>query len=472
MVIETGKGGPQAPIGWPGPGEMLCGALSESTDPMLLLHRLVTEVLVLIDRADGSAVEVAGEESMLYVCTAGTLQPHVRTVIPLRNSLSGLAAATGQTLRCDDAGVDDRVDRAACERVGAVSMLCVPLIRMSSCVGVLKVTSTRRNAFTDADVAVLETVAPFIATVVGAAWDISDLVEGLLVVEPDLDQTGSGPGLAVAQFLANVLHPGLLDQLEVREQIGSVLRSGRVRTVCQPIIDLTDGSLVAAEALARIEAPGGVAQAPDRWFAQAHAVGLGIELELAALRTALDLLPQLPLGIELSVNLGPAALATQAASDLIEHTGPERVVIELTEHAPVEDYPGLRQALHRLRQRGAKLAIDDTGAGISSLAHILQLAPDYIKLDRQLTAGIDHDPVRRALAQALVSFAAESGAQVIAEGIEDDAALDALEQLGIRYGQGFHIGRPEPVAALHDRLARIGVRQTGNEGPTRPPRLS
>ncbi|HET9731970.1 MAG TPA: EAL domain-containing protein [Acidimicrobiales bacterium] len=433
--------------------DTLAGALSESTDPMLLLRRLVGEVLVLIGHAQGSAVEVAGEDSMVYVCTAGTLLPFEDTAVALGHSLSGLAVTTGHVLKSDDTERDDRVDRLACRRVGARSIVCLPLIRAGTCVGVLKVTSGRPNAFSHDDVAILDTLAPFLATVVAAAWDISDLVNGLLTVETPGDHVDLAPHRAARQFLANVLQPGMVDEVALRGRIRTALETEPLRTVCQPVIDLTDGRMVAAEALTRFDPPEGTGRTPEQWFADAHAVGLGVELETAALRKALELLPEIPGSVSLAVNIGPAALASGEALELIEQAGSDRIVIELTEHAPVEDYPGLRQALTRLRRGGARLAIDDTGAGVSSLAHILRLEPDYIKLDRQLTVDIEADPVRRALAKALVSFASESGAQVVAEGIENGAALQTLKDLGISYGQGFHLGRPEPVGELQRRAA-------------------
>jgi EAL domain-containing protein (putative c-di-GMP-specific phosphodiesterase class I) len=149
-----------------------------------------------------------------------------------------------------------------------------------------------------------------------------------------------------------------------------------------------------------------------------------------------------------------------------------KLVIELTEHVRVDDYPHLAESLWTLRERGVRLAIDDTGAGFASLMHILKLAPDYIKLDRQLTTGIDSDPVLRALASSLVHFAAETDAVLIAEGVETGAELAALRELGIRYAQGFHLSRPVAItglAAAHRRgaehvlrRARGGSRETAS----------
>jgi EAL domain-containing protein (putative c-di-GMP-specific phosphodiesterase class I) len=125
-----------------------------------------------------------------------------------------------------------------------------------------------------------------------------------------------------------------------------------------------------------------------------------------------------------------------------------RVILELTEHTLVDDYPRLIASLRGLRRNGIRIAIDDTGSGYSSLAHILKLAPDFIKLDRELVSGIDVDPVRRALASTLVTFAAETGAQIIAEGVETEDELDVLRRLGVRFGQGYHLGHPSTLDVL------------------------
>ena len=128
--------------------------------------------------------------------------------------------------------------------------------------------------------------------------------------------------------------------------------------------------------------------------------------------------------------------------------------MELTEQVRVDDYPLLSHTLEQLRSLGVRLAIDDTGAGFASLAHILKLAPDLIKLDRELTSGIDQDPVRSALGAALVSFASSTGAEIIAEGIETAGELNVLRKLGIRYGQGFLLCRPTTIDSIPSRLSR------------------
>jgi EAL domain-containing protein (putative c-di-GMP-specific phosphodiesterase class I) len=188
---------------------------------------------------------------------------------------------------------------------------------------------------------------------------------------------------------------------------------------------------------------------PDIWFAEAATTGLGIELEMVAVLRALDCLSSLPAGMALTINAGPDTILSTELFDALARGGfGRRVIIELTEHSIVDDYPGLMTAIIRLRRQGVRLAVDDTGAGFASLAHILKLAPDFIKLDRELVDGIDLDPVRRALATALVAFAAQTGAEILAEGVETEEELEAVRALGIRYAQGFLIGRPAPVGSI------------------------
>jgi EAL domain-containing protein (putative c-di-GMP-specific phosphodiesterase class I)/DNA-binding NarL/FixJ family response regulator len=229
-------------------------------------------------------------------------------------------------------------------------------------------------------------------------------------------------------------------------RIRDVLDNGRLSMVFQPIVDLEKDVVVGFEALARFPS------APDRptetWFTEAAAVGLRLELELAAVEAALAILPEAPAEPYLSVNAMPETLASNGFADLLEAAPAHRLVVEITEHAPVRDYEALNRAMRRMRGRGIRLAVDDAGSGFSSLRHILHLAPDIIKIDNALTRNVYKDPARRALAAGLISFAAELGATIVAEGIQSRHELDALRDLGVRYGQGFYLGHPGPIAEV------------------------
>ena len=169
-----------------------------------------------------------------------------------------------------------------------------------------------------------------------------------------------------------------------------------------------------------------------------------MELELLAIRSALAQIDNVPAGARLSLNASPATLCTPELVDVLASTPGERLAIEVTEHAPVEDYAALWAVLSSQRARGAQLMVDDAGARFSSFRHILDLNPDVIKVDLSLTRDIDTDPLRRALAASLLAFAHEIGATIVAEGIETQAELAALRALGVTHGQGYLLYRPGP----------------------------
>jgi PAS domain S-box-containing protein len=232
------------------------------------------------------------------------------------------------------------------------------------------------------------------------------------------------------------------EQSQRLQRVREVLASEDITPFYQPIVELSSGRVIAYEALSRF--PGDPAHTADRWFKDAWDLGLGIQLELLAVRVIARSLPQIPSDVGVTLNASPP---TMAASGFMSSLGAQarRVTVELTEHLQIEDYRDLRAALSPLQQAGGKTAIDDFGAGYASLAHIVKLDPDWIKLDITLTNEIADNPVAHALATALVSFAEGMGIGVIAEGIESEDELDALQEIGVRFGQGFHLGMPAPL---------------------------
>lgn len=222
--------------------------------------------------------------------------------------------------------------------------------------------------------------------------------------------------------------------------------------VFQPICDLHDGSVVGMEALSRFS--GLPEQGPDRWFADAGEVGLRAELELVAIRRALEQFAELPQSMYLAFNASPATLLSSTFHELIASSSADRIVIEITEQSPVEDYDVLNASLRRIRELGGRLSIDDAGAGFASLNHVLRLSPDFIKLDRTLTAGVEADHAQQALAAGLISFSDAVGATIIAECVECEEQVSVLSGLGVRYGQGYHLARPGP---LSEQLLVAGI---------------
>ena len=244
----------------------------------------------------------------------------------------------------------------------------------------------------------------------------------------------------------------VLIEPEVREQarrseaearLQPVLAAGGPDVVLQPIVDLATGRRVGTEALSRFPAGYG---APDVCFAEAHSVGQGHLLEGLALRRAAAHLERIDGYV--GMNVSPGTLMTPECQQLLSELPLPRVLLELSEQEAVEDYAALSAALAPLREAGLRLAIDDFGAGFSSLRHIVLTAPDVIKLDRSIVAGVSDDPVLSTLVGSLVDFAHSCSATLVAEGVETAADADRLLALGVDCGQGWHFGRPVPVEAL------------------------
>ena len=200
--------------------------------------------------------------------------------------------------------------------------------------------------------------------------------------------------------------------------------------------------MVAAEALSRFEDD---RVGPDVWFERAHGVGLGTALELAAVGRALQLLDQLPPGLALTVNVSPTVAVDAGLVALLSGVDTRRVVVELTEQLPLADGA---DPLAGLRRTGARIAVDDAGAGHAGLQRLLRARPDVIKLDRWVSHGVAADPAKEAMVRAIRDFATSVGAVLVAEGLEDEADLQAVRDLGVRWGQGWSLGRPQPPSAL------------------------
>lgn len=416
--------------------------LSGLEAPGQLVQRVADQALVLVPAAEGALVGLRHGRVLRYVRGSGRLAAHVGTTVRVASSLAGLAFKTGRVVRSDDMATDPRADAEVISRLGVSSSVFVPLRRAGESFGVLAVSSGEKGAFSGRDVALLRKLADFLGVAVGLSKDLATTWEKLAGPGGTL---GTDAGrLAAQRFVLEVMQPEQLPWMESRARILTVLDDpAALSMVFQPVIDVVEGRTIAVEALARFASE--PHRGPDHWFAEARAAGLGVELELAAVDKALAGLAQLPVDVAMTVNVGPEALASDRLASLVQMVGPERVVLELTEHALVGDYSVLWSSLEPLRRAGARLAVDDTGAGISSLAHILKLAPDFIKLDRDIVSGVDVDPVRRALASALMGFGAETGAKVVAEGAETLDELEALRRVGVRYVQGYCLGRPVPL---------------------------
>ncbi len=244
-----------------------------------------------------------------------------------------------------------------------------------------------------------------------------------------MQQQVAGEGSGVTQ----------LDVEPVERVIASTIADpSTLGIVAQPIVSLDDGNVVGYEALARFagEIP------TERLFEEASELGMGAELEAIALDRGLAILHYLPHGFVLHVNVSPTYLGMQDIHRILLAARLDRVVIELTEHIPVSETGQLRRQLATYRSLGARIALDDAGAGYGGLELMYELEPDMIKIDRFLISDIDRSDTKAAVVATLVASARAKGIKVVAEGIETASEFDAASRLGIDLGQGYWIARP------------------------------
>ncbi len=263
-------------------------------------------------------------------------------------------------------------------------------------------------------------------------------------VDPDLRQRD----LDVLRMFAEVVGTHLESLADrqraidtTRAHISRVLDEGDLRIALQPVVDLTTDEVCGYEALARFPSP--PAWGPERWFTEAERVGMGVALESAAVHAALRLLPRLPDRCHLAVNVSASALiASSSIATMFCNAAGPRLILELTEHQRVDQSDRLTERLAAVRDAGVRVAVDDAGSGYAGLEHILHLGPEVLKLDRVLVQGVAGHPGRQAMCEAMTRFTDRTGAALVAEGVESREDLDALRGLGVRFAQGYLLGRP------------------------------
>lgn len=285
-------------------------------------------------------------------------------------------------------------------------------------------------------------------------------VEGIL---QGIHDTARGLGTIAGDVASEVLYE-LAAQLQENEaesltsqarlrRVQRVLQDSSFHMVFQPILDLSDGRIAGVEGMVRIDAEPG--RGSDFWLAEAAAVGLRVDLEVAATKLAVAQRGNLPPSVFLCLSLSAPCLVQPGVQALVGAAG-EGLVLEVTRHAAFADHQALRVAVDTIRAGGGRIVLGDARSGLASLRRLTRLEADIIAIDASLIRVIHLDPKRRALAAAIVTFADEIGAVVLAKGIKNQAELICLQSLGARLGQGDYLGKPEEFEAL-DLTARVVV---------------
>jgi EAL domain-containing protein (putative c-di-GMP-specific phosphodiesterase class I) len=256
-----------------------------------------------------------------------------------------------------------------------------------------------------------------------------------------LSSVGEYTAVASALLGPQLMHGR--ERTELYAVVSETIERRAFSPVYQPIVELESRMTVGYEALTRFSDGVG----PLERFADAESAGLGLGLELATLRACIEGAAALPAGRWVSFNMSPATILSVADGGLPADLDGRPLVVEITERSAVDDYAALRSAFERMGD-ATSLAVDDAGAGFSSLRHILELSPRFVKLDMGLVRGVDTDAARQALIAGVVHFANETGCVLIAEGVETETERRALRRLGVSFGQGYLLGRPAPAEVL------------------------
>lgn len=266
------------------------------------------------------------------------------------------------------------------------------------------------------------------------------------------------------------IRPELEDEEAVlRDHLYDILARRQLSALFQPIVNMQNGDIIAYEGLIRGPSDSPL-HSPMNLFKVARASGLTVQVEHLCRQVILERFAELALPGKLFLNVSPDCLLQRDARhgetlEFIHHVGinPDRVIIELTENQPTYDYELMREAVRHYRDMGFQIAIDDLGEGFSSLRLWSELRPEYVKIDMHFIQGINNDPVKLQFVRSIQEIAEKSNTLVIAEGIETQAELLVIRDIGVANGQGYHLGRPHPQPArsasaeVVKALARTGV---------------
>ncbi|MEW6262115.1 MAG: bifunctional diguanylate cyclase/phosphodiesterase [Thermodesulfobacteriota bacterium] len=252
-----------------------------------------------------------------------------------------------------------------------------------------------------------------------------------------------------------------ITKLRLMEEFRQIIELPRLTSVYMPIVDLRSSRVLGWEALARGPVESRF-HLPSVLFDFAEEVGALFSLERVCREQALRGIGSLESDQKLFMNIHPHTVgdpnftAGETRRLLMEYgLEPRNVIFEITERHPIRDFTLFFRTLEHYRSQGYQVAIDDVGAGYSGLWTLGQVRPEYVKIDMSLVRGVDSNPVNRALLETLVSFADKIGAAIIAEGIETETELSSLMDMGVHFGQGFFLARPDRPKPFPSRVLPV-----------------
>lgn len=245
-----------------------------------------------------------------------------------------------------------------------------------------------------------------------------------------------------------------MTQFEQHNALINILQTGAISTLFQPIYTTRNRRIIGYEALSRGPSNSPL-HSPATLFAVARQSHKLLELDMLCRSRAIQRFAESRLPGKLFLNVLPETLLAHGHAQgrtlqMLDEAklSPDRVIIELTEQSPIVDYELLQKALRYYRSMGFSIALDDLGAGYSSLRLWTEMMPEFVKVDRHFVDGIHLDTLKREFLGSILNMAKASGAIVIAEGVELPEELQVLEQLGAHMSQGFLLGRPQDYSLM------------------------
>jgi EAL domain-containing protein (putative c-di-GMP-specific phosphodiesterase class I) len=242
-----------------------------------------------------------------------------------------------------------------------------------------------------------------------------------------------------------------LELRQRRKRLFELVIDGQVRSVYEPIVEVDTRTVFGYEALARGPEDTELYM-PNKLFAMASEQDLLFQFDCLCRQSALDGARDFPRGAKLFLNVRPTTIhdpsfRAEALDSTLEmcQLSPSDVVLEISEQESIGNFAIFREVRDYYGKLGFQIAVDDTGAGYASLEAVVELSPDFIKVDRAFVAGINEDQARQEVLRALQSVARQIGAQIIGEGLDKLEELETLQTLGIPYGQGWLFGKPHPL---------------------------
>ena len=248
-------------------------------------------------------------------------------------------------------------------------------------------------------------------------------------------------------------HDVLATRRATRHELLETILDHRIYSVYEPIVEVETKTVFGYEALAR-GPEGSHFHSPIALFTAAEDFDLVFELDCVCRESGLRGAVDFPKGTKLFLNIRPTTIHDPAfrEENLIKtleksDLSPSDVVFEISEQESIDSFGAFREVRDYYRRLGFQIALDDTGTGYAGLEELLEIEPDFIKIDRAMVSGVDQDPARQDVLAAMLQLAEKMGAQVIGEGLDTLEELEMLGRLGIRFGQGWLFGRPTPLRA-------------------------